>query len=506
MVATYKPSLDEVRELAQHGNIIPVYRELPADLETPVSVYLKLCGQGSSNGRGPSFLLESVEKGEQLGRYSFIGVHAPLTITARGDQVTLGAAGSAVLEQRQGDPLRIVEELMAPRKPAPVTGLPRFNGGVVGYFGYDLVRFMERLPATARTDLHAPDMALMMADNLVVFDHVRHRLLVIANLRVEADLRGAYADAVARIEHIIADLRKPLTPPIGQELPAGEAWRSNFTQAGYEAMVLASKEYIAAGDIFQVVLSQRLSRRTEADPFTIYRALRMLNPSPYMFFLDFQGVAGMGAAPLRLIGSSPEMHVRLEDGYAHLHPIAGTRWRGKSEAEDAALAEDLLADPKERAEHVMLVDLGRNDLGRVSEYGSVTVPVMMAVEKYSHVMHIVSDVRGKVRPEHNAFSLLRATFPAGTLSGAPKVRAMEIIEELEGTRRGVYAGAIGYIDYRGQMDTCIAIRTMVMQGKTCHLQAGAGIVADSDPTYEFNESMNKLKALAVAVEQAERGL
>ena len=506
MAAIYQPSLEAVRKLAEQGNIIPIYRELPADLETPVSVYLKLCGKGGSNGYGPSFLLESVEKGEQLGRYSFIGVHAPLTITAQGDQVTIGAAGGAVLEHRQGDPLRIVEEIMAARKPAPVSGLPRFNGGVVGYFGYDLVRFMERLPATARTDLHVPDMVLMMADNLVVFDHVRHRIQVIANLRVEADLRGAYADAIARIEYIIADLRRPLTPPVAQELPPPEAWRSNFTQAEFEAKVRAAKEYIAAGDIFQVVLSQRLSRRTQADPFTIYRALRMLNPSPYMFFLDFTGVAGVGPEPLRLIGSSPEMHVRLEDGYAYLHPIAGTRWRGKSEEEDAALAADLLADPKERAEHVMLVDLGRNDLGRVCEYGSVTVPVMMAVEKYSHVMHIVSDVRGKVRPEHNAFSLLRATFPAGTLSGAPKVRAMEIIEELEGTRRGVYGGAVGYIDNDGAMDTCIAIRTIVMQGQTCHLQAGAGIVADSDPTYEFNESMNKLKALAVAVEQAERGI
>jgi len=506
MAAIYKPSLDEVRELAGLGNIVPIYRELPADLETPVSVYLKLCGQSSSNGRGPSFLLESVEKGEQLGRYSFIGVHAPMTITAHGDQVTIGGAGGTVLETRSGDPLAIVHELMAHRKPAPVPGLPRFNGGVVGYFGYDLVRFMERLPATARTDLHVPDMALMMADNLVVFDHVRHRITVIANLRVESDLRAAYADAVARIDHIIADLRKPLTPPAPRELPAGDQWRSNFAQADYEEMVRAAKEYIAAGDIFQVVLSQRLSRQTEADPFTIYRALRMLNPSPYMFFLDFKGVAAIGDEPLWLIGSSPEMHVRLEDGYAHLHPIAGTRWRGKTEEEDAALAEDLLADPKERAEHVMLVDLGRNDLGRVSEYGSVTVPVMMAVERYSHVMHIVSDVRGKVRPEHDAFSLLRATFPAGTLSGAPKIRAMEIIEELEDVRRGVYAGAVGYIDNDGAMDTCIAIRTIVMQGNTCHLQAGAGIVADSDPTYEFNESMNKLKALAVAVEQAERGI
>jgi anthranilate synthase component 1 len=349
-------------------------------------------------------------------------------------------------------------------------------------------------------------MVMLFADNLVVFDHVRHRLTVIANMRVETDLRAAYADAVARIDQIIADLRKPLTPPVARELPSGTPWVSNRTQAEYEQMVRESKEFIAAGDIFQVVLSQRLSRQTEADPFTIYRALRMLNPSPYMFFLDFQGVAGVGKEPLRLIGSSPEMHVRLEEGYAHLHPIAGTRWRGQTEEEDAALAADLLADPKELAEHVMLVDLGRNDLGRVSEYGSVSVPLMMAVERYSHVMHIVSDVRGKVRPEHDAFSLLRATFPAGTLSGAPKIRAMEIIEELEGTRRGVYGGAVGYIDYRGRMDTCIAIRTMVMQGKTCHLQAGGGIVADSDPTYEFNESMNKLKAVAVAVDQAERGI
>jgi anthranilate synthase component 1 len=395
---------------------------------------------------------------------------------------------------------------MAHRTPVPAPGLPRFTGGAVGYFGYDLVRFMERLPATAKTELDVPDMVMLFADNLVVFDHVRHRLTVIANMRVDADLRAAYADAVARIDQIIADLRKPLTPPQPRELATGAPWTSNFTQEGYEEMVRQSKEYIGCGDIFQVVLSQRLSRKTEADPFTIYRALRMLNPSPYMFFLDFQGVAGIGKETLRLIGSSPEMHVRLEDGYAHLHPIAGTRWRGKTEDEDAALAAELLADPKELAEHVMLVDLGRNDLGRVSEYGSVTVPVMMAVERYSHVMHIVSDVRGKVRPEHDAFSLLRATFPAGTLSGAPKVRAMEIIEELEGTRRGVYAGAVGYIDYRGRMDTCIAIRTMVMQGNTCHLQAGAGIVADSDPAYEFHESMNKLKALSVAVEQAERGI
>ena len=268
----------------------------------------------------------------------------------------------------------------------------------------------------------------------------------------------------------------------------------------------AAKEHIAAGDIFQVVLSQRLSRETDADPLTIYRALRMLNPSPYMYFLDFDGVAGVEGEPVRIIGSSPEMHVRLEDDVAYLHPIAGTRWRGDTPEEDDQLAEDLLSDPKERAEHVMLVDLGRNDLGRVCEYGTVTVPTMMAVERYSHVMHIVSDVRGRPRPDQDAFALLRATFPAGTVSGAPKIRAMEIIEELEGVRRGPYAGAVGYFDYDGTMDTCITIRTIVMQGRCCHLQAGGGIVADSQPTYEYNETLNKARALAVAVEEAEQGL
>jgi anthranilate synthase component 1 len=385
-------------------------------------------------------------------------------------------------------------------------GLPRFSGGAVGYFGYDLVRFMERLPATAKSTLSVPDMIVRRADNLVAFDHVKHKLIIIANMRVEADLRAAYADAVARIETMINRLRQPLTPPETKVCPSNTSWRSNLTQAQFEENVRQAKEYIAAGDIFQVVLSQRLSRETEADPFTIYRALRMLNPSPYMFFLDFSGVAGIEGEPVRLIGSSPEMHVRLADGEAFLHPIAGTRWRGPTPEEDDRLAEELLNDPKEQAEHVMLVDLGRNDLGRVCEYGTVKTPTMMAVERYSHVMHIVSDVRGKILPEHDAFSLLRATFPAGTLSGAPKVRAMEIIEELEAVRRGPYGGAVGHIDYDGNMDTCITIRTITMKGKLCNIQAGGGIVADSDPTYEFNESMNKAKALAVAVEQAEQGL
>ncbi len=501
---SYKPSLEEARRLATEGTLIPIYRELPADLETPVSVYLKL----QSRRRGPSFLLESVEKGEQLGRYSFIGVHPPLSVTAYGSNVAVGGAGGAILDRCTGDPMTIVREMMAGRKPVTLPDLPRFTGGVAGFFGYDLVRFVERLPETAQRVIDVPDLVMLFCDNLVVFDHVRHKLIIIANMRVPDtdELLSAYGEAVARIEAIIDEIRQPLTPPLPQDSFTGEPWVSNFTQEEFEQIVLAAKEYIAAGDIFQVVLSQRLTRTTNADPFTIYRALRMLNPSPYMFFLDFEGVAGIQGEPLRVIGSSPEMHVRLEGRTAYLHPIAGTRWRGASPEEDNRLADDLLADPKERAEHVMLVDLGRNDLGRVSEYGSVTVPAMMVVERYSHVMHIVSDVRSRLKTDQDAFSLLRATFPAGTLSGAPKVRAMEIIEQLEATRRGLYGGAVGYIGYDGQMDTCITIRTVVMQGKRCYLQAGGGIVADSDPTYEFNESMNKAKALAVAVEHAERGL
>ena len=511
-MAIYSPSLEEVQELAATGNTIPVFRELPADLETPVSVYLKL------RDGGPSFLLESVEKGEQVGRYSFLGVRPPLTLCAQGDQMVVGGADGAELERRQGDPFEAVRDLLAERCPVEVPGLPRFSGGAVGYFGYDTVRFIERLPATAQRKLAIPDMVLLFSDNLVVFDHVKHKLLVIANMRTHGQgppsveqVQEAYADAVARIDEIVSDLRQPLTPPKSPPVDGDAEWSSNFKQKEYEEVVRTAKEYIAAGDIFQVVPSQRLSRSTNAEPFTIYRALRMLNPSPYMYFLEFNGVAGLAETsgsdePLWIIGSSPEMHVMLEDGRAYLHPIAGTRWRGQTAAEDDALAEELLNDPKERAEHVMLVDLGRNDLGRVCEYGTVKVPEMMVIERYSHVMHIVSDVQGELAPTHDAISLLKATFPAGTVSGAPKVRAMEIIEEMEGLRRGLYAGAVGYIDYDGTMDTCIAIRTIVMQGKTCHLQAGGGVVADSDPTYEWEETLNKAKALSAAVQRAEEGL
>ncbi len=499
----YRPDLASFRTLAGGpANLIPVYREFAADLETPVSVYLKLM-----DSFGPSFLLESVEGGEQVGRYSFVGVAPRGVIALLGDEVHSQHDG----QQMAVRPLAAGEDIMDVLKaelgrftPAGVPGLPRFSGGAVGYLGYDVVRFFEKLPQTAQPVLDIPDALFMLADTLVIFDHARHRLLILANARVNGDTEAAYVDAIQRIERVGERLLRPL--------PAIPRWRSgpprngepapfiaNVTQTRYEEMVAQAREHIAAGDIFQVVLSQRLSRRTDAHPFAVYRALRMLNPSPYMFYFDF------GAYDLQVIGASPEMHVRLEDGVASVRPIAGTRRRGASEEEDAALAEELLADPKERAEHVMLVDLGRNDLGRVSEYGTVAVRDLMTVERYSHVMHIVSHVQGRLRPGLDAFDLLRATFPAGTVSGAPKVRALEIIEALEGERRSLYAGAIGYFGYDGSMDTCIAIRTMIMHGDTISIQAGAGIVADSDPAAEHQECLNKARALAVAVERAERG-
>ncbi len=505
----HKPTLDEVRQLAETGNLIPIYRILPADLETPVSVYLKLRETGKS-----SFLLESVEKGEQLGRFSFIGVDPPLSLTMSGKRVTVGGAGGALIEQfEREEPLAELARVLHQRQPIRLPALPAFTGGAVGFWSYDVARQFERLPATAPDDLKLPDAVFLLADNLVIFDHVKHRLLILANARLEGDLTAAYADAVARIEAIVGRLSQPLVPPALPNVGRQNGWASNHSPVEFERLVRKAQEHIAAGDIFQVVLSQRLSRRTQADPFAIYRALRMTNPSPYMFFLDLPGdptTAGSanqhGAKRLHLIGASPEMHVRLEGRRAQLHPIAGTRPRGATPEEDARLAEELLADPKERAEHIMLVDLGRNDLGRVCKFGTVRVPTMMAVERYSHVMHIVSDVIGELNDDMDAFALLRATFPAGTLSGAPKVRAMEIIEALEGSRRGPYGGAVGWIGYDGNMDTCITIRTIVMNGDHCHVQAGAGIVADSIPAAEYQETMNKAQALAVAVERAEKGL
>ncbi len=481
------------------ANLLTVVREMPADLETPVSVYLKLAGHG------PSFLLESVTGGEQIARYSFIGINPSRSFVFYGRSATCYANNEAsVIALPQGiDLLDMLREELAAHVPTPVPGLPRFAGGLVGYLGYDSVRYFEpSLELQPHPDL--PDAIFMLADTVLAFDHAYGRLLLITNVPLERGTRAAQAEGEARLDALARRLATPL-PALAAPAPSGpdSLPRSNLSPAQFGAAVLKAKEYIAAGDIFQVVLSQRFSRQTTADPFTIYRALRRLNPSPYMFYFDFAGL--LPGPPLRLIGASPEMHVRLEGRRAAIRPIAGTRPRGDDPASDIALEKELLADPKERAEHIMLVDLARNDLGRVCEYGSVHTPELMSVERYSHVMHIVSHVEGRLRPELDGFDLLRATFPAGTVSGAPKIRAMQIIAELEGEPRGPYAGAVGYFSYDGSLDTCIAIRTLVMRGQEVSVQAGAGIVADSDPQREYQETVNKARALLTAVAMAEAG-
>ena len=490
------PSRADIRQFFTQGDLVPVYRIVLADLETPVSVYIKLAQAGKT-----SFMLESVEGGEQVGRYSFLGVNPKGLITVRGNQVTRELNGRRTTrELAQGEhPLLAIKEEFGRVRPVRLEGLPRFVGGAVGFIGYDVVRWFEELPATAGQELDVPDAAFMLPDTLVIFDHVRHRLILLANAHNLGDPAAAWDDANRRLDELAAILAQPL--PIGDlpVLPLDEEFVSNMSREKFENNVRAAREYIAAGDAFQIVLSQRFMRRSSAQPFTIYRALRAVNPSPYMFFLHF-------GDDLTLMGASPEMMVRLEDGVAYLRPIAGTRPRGNTDAEDDALADELLQDPKERAEHVMLVDLGRNDLGRVCDYGTVRVPDMMYIERYSHVMHIVSEVTGQLRAGMDAFDLLAATFPAGTLSGAPKVRAMEIIEELEGSRRGPYGGAIGYFSFDGSMDSCITIRSLLMLKDQLYLQAGAGIVADSDPANEYQETVNKALAVAVAVRQAEEGL
>ena len=496
--AAVKPSRNEVRTLFAEGDLVPVYKTLLADLETPVSTYLKLSQMG-----GISFMLESVEGGEQVGRYSFLGVNPRGTVIVHNGVVKITLNGETTERPLADDedPLHVVKANFGTEKPVVLPGLPRFIGGAVGYVSYDIVRYFEKLPTTAKTTVDVPEAAFMLADTLVIFDHAKHQITVMANARKdnEADADTAYDHALGQIDEVIQALQQPLPSIPTASTYLGDQPRSNLAQADYEAGVRAAKEYIAAGDAFQIVLSQRFTRQTSAPPLAIYRALRATNPSPYMFFLNFSD-------DLKVIGASPETMVRLEDGVAEMHPIAGTRPRGATPEEDDALAEELMADEKERAEHVMLVDLGRNDLGRVCKYGTVHVPDMMFVERYSHVMHIVSRVEGNLRDDLDAFDLLRATFPAGTLSGAPKVRAMEIIEALEGQRRATYGGAVGYFSYDGTMDTCITIRSILMQGRTVHVQAGAGIVADSDPTREYEECHNKARALAAAVEYAERGL
>ncbi len=495
----YAPTFDEVARLFDQGDLVPIYRTLPADLETPVSVYLKLAQAGE-----PSFLLESVEGGENIARFSFLGVNPAAILTMHGNQVRVqrGDETTTIPFQPGQDALSVIKDALGRFKPVLLPGLPRFVGGAVGFLSYDLIRYFEELPATASDELQLPEASFMLVDTLVMFDHVKHQLIVLSNAHNQRDPRAAYDKAVERIEAIVARLRAPLPALPEPTAPMDGTLVSNVTQDEFEERVRKAKEYIAAGDAFQIVLSQRLMRQTSANPFAIYRSLRMLNPSPYMFSLSFP------ADDIYVVGASPEMMVRFDADtrMASVRPIAGTAPRGATPEADKEHEAHMLADPKERAEHVMLVDLGRNDLGRVCDYGTVKVPQMMIVERFSHVMHIVSHVEGHLRRDMDAYSLLRATFPAGTLSGAPKIRAMEIIEELEGTRRGLYGGAVGYFSYGGSMDTCIAIRTLLMRGQTAYIQAGAGLVADSDPSKEYQETLNKARALAVAIENAERGL
>ncbi len=483
-MARLSPSLEEITDLFQQGDLVPVYRVLPADLETPVSVFLKLFRPDD-----PAFLLESVEGGEQVGRYSFIGVNPAKILRPTADP--------------DDDALEAVKTELANYKPVALPGLPRFVGGAVGFLGYDVIRQIERLPADAPYATDLPDVRFMIFDTIVIVDHVMTQIIVLSNAHNTGNPEDAYYAASDRIEDIVERLRQPLTNIPKAEKVLNDPLQSNFTKEGYEDAVRKAKDYIAAGDAFQIVLSQRLSRRTSAPPFAIYRALRMLNPAPYMFFFHFPDE--VNEQPFNIIGASPEIMVRLEDGVASVRPIAGTRPRGATPEEDTNYETNLLTDPKERAEHVMLVDLGRNDLGRVCEYGSVHVPELMTIERYSHVMHIVSHVEGDLRPEFDEYDLIRATFPAGTVSGAPKIRAMEIIDELEPDRRGPYAGAVGYFSFSGSMDSCITIRTITMIGDQAYIQAGAGLVADSDPTKEFEETHHKAAALGEAIDLAERG-
>ena len=487
------PDFDDFGALARQGNIIPIYREIMGDMETPVLAYKKL-GQDSM-----SFLLESVEGGEKWGRYSFLGLHPSLVVKVRGNTVTVRDTRGEEKFEPVADPFEIIREVLSRYRAVSLPDLPRFYGGLVGYLSYDMVRYIERLPALS-TDGGIPEAILMLTDHLLIFDNVRHTIKVVALVHIdpEASLESLYEQGVAGIEAIIAKLRAPHHFPEAE--PAGGEVQliSNMTQERFQEIVLQAKEYIAAGDAIQIVLSQCFRTPLRHDPFDLYRALRCINPSPYMFYLDLE--------ELELAGASPEILVRLEENRVELRPIAGTRHRGATPEQDKALEEELLADPKERAEHIMLVDLGRNDVGRVAAIGSVKVTELFQVERYSHVMHIVSHVEGDLAPGKDALDVLKASFPAGTVSGAPKVRAMQIIEELEPTRRGPYAGAVGYLGFSGNMDFCITIRSLTVHQGQVYLQVGAGIVADSNPASEYQETVNKAQAMVRALELAAKGL
>ena len=495
----YHPNFDEFLKLAAEGNTIPVYRELLADTLTPVTAYQRLAAPVGFAPSRHAFLLESVVGGERIARFSFVAADPEATFVARRDQITLTRGGrEETLESH--DPLAELEKLLTGRRQVRLKGLPPFTGGVVGYAGYDMVRYYEDFGEGPDDDRNLPDLSFGLYRTMVIFDHVSKTIKVVSNAHITDDPGAAYREAVEAVERTISRLREGNGTAVG-EIALGALpqmpFESNFTRPAFEAAVESCKEYIRAGDIFQVVLSQRLAVQATARPFAIYRALRVVNPSPFMFLLNTPEVT--------LVGSSPEILCRVEDGVVTNRPLAGTRRRGETDEEDQALEAELLADPKERAEHIMLVDLARNDVGIVAEPGTIALSEVMTVERYSHVMHIVSDVQGRLAEGKSAFDALRATLPVGTVSGAPKIRAMEIIDEFEPTRRGPYAGAVGYVDFGGNMDTCIALRTMAICGGKAYIQAGAGIVADSVPETEYEETLNKARALLRAIEIAEAG-
>lgn len=501
MTKQYKPTFEEFKKFAQGHTVVPIFRKILADGLTPVSAFTKLQG-GAWN-----FLFESVVGGEKVGRYSFLGSSPFLRFIAKGTKVVLERYSKDKKinseEVETSDPLALLQQYIAKYSAPHVQGLPRFCGGAVGYAGYDTVRYVEKLPNVPKDDRGLPDLAFGFYDHMVIFDHINKTIAVVVHAHLEGkNPKDAYDSACLRIDEIVSLLDAPgnelRVRDIHPEGPVQQAFSSNFSKEQFEKAVLKCKEYIFAGDIFQVVISQRLETKTNAKPLDIYRTLRVVNPSPFLFFLS------MGE--LHLIGSSPEIMVRVEEGNVTIRPLAGTRPRGANEEEDRKLAADLVGDPKERAEHIMLVDLGRNDVGRIADFGSVRLTDVMAVEKYSHVMHLCSTVEGTLRKDMTALDALKACLPAGTLSGAPKVRAMEVIDELEPQKRGPYGGAVGYIDFSGNMDTCIALRTMVLMDGKAYLQAGAGVVADSDPTKEYEETLNKARGLLRAIEIAEKQL
>src|SRR5262245_3539533 len=493
----YFPSFDEFTALAAGHTVVPVYRQLLGDSLTPVSAFCKV-QEGDW-----AFLFESVVGGERLGRYSFVGSGPFYRFEAFDRRVVTQAGRGPKQETTHPDPLRKLEETLSAYRAPHVPGLPRFCGGAVGYAGYDTVRYVEHLPNAPEDDRGLPDLSFAFYDRMVVFDHINKTVAAVAHAHVDArNLRGVYDEACRRVDRLVERLQEGVADlqltDIDTGGPVTMPAESNFTREGFKAAVEKCKDYINAGDIFQVVLSQRFKARTQARPFDIYRALRAVNPSPFMFYVK--------AGPTTLVGASPEIMTRVEGDLVTTRPLAGTRRRGATPEEDKALADELIADPKERAEHIMLVDLGRNDVGRVARFGSVELSDLLTVERYSHVMHISSTVTGRLEPGKTAFDALRACLPAGTLSGAPKVRAMQIIDELEPHRRGPYGGAVGYVDFTGNMDTCIALRTMVIQGQTAYVQAGAGLVADSVPEAEYQETVNKAKGLLRALEIAETQL